>query len=143
MFAKKKTPDEICMNFLGVVWSKIYYTYISKWRVLKFLKLPNIHYQNLENGFQWFSSNWFLVTFTRFSLLIAGASKLKTKTVWESRGFIYVTTQPKTNDHPANIWIFKVINRNTRKSSEIFSKLTIKKPRKTLMTLTLFWCFYC
>ena len=31
---------------------------------------------------------------------------------------------------PANIYFFKVNNRNTRKRGEIFSKLTIKTPGK-------------
>ena len=31
---------------------------------------------------------------------------------------------------PANIYLFKVSNRNTRKSYEMFSKLTIKKPER-------------
>ena len=31
---------------------------------------------------------------------------------------------------PANIFLFKVNNRNTRKKCEIFSKLTIKTPER-------------
>ena len=31
---------------------------------------------------------------------------------------------------PANIYLLKIINKNTRKSCEIFSKLTIKAPEQ-------------
>ena len=41
---------------------------------------------------------------------------------------------------PANIYLFKVNHRNTRKKCEICSKLTIK-PLKT-KSVTSFWCFY-
>ena len=34
------------------------------------------------------------------------------------------------NKIPANTYLFKVGNRNTRKSCEICSKLTIKKPER-------------
>ena len=43
------------------------------------------------------------------------------------------------NHRPANIYLFKVNNRNTRKRCEICSKLTIKTPERRL---TSFWCFY-
>ena len=59
----------------------------------------------------------------------------------------------KTN--PANIYLFKVNNRNTRKMYEIFSELTIKQQNDVnevvlvflLLTLNIFHtfskCFYC
>ena len=34
------------------------------------------------------------------------------------------------NNNPANIYLFKVTNRNTRKRCEISSKLTIKTPER-------------
>ena len=40
------------------------------------------------------------------------------------------------NEFPANIYLFKVDDRNTRKRNEICSKLTIK-------TLERPWCLYC
>ena len=49
---------------------------------------------------------------------------------------VYLLSSP-----PANIYLFKVNNENTRKRCEIYSKLTIKTPKKTSMTL--FWCVYC
>ena len=39
---------------------------------------------------------------------------------------------------PANIYLFKFNNKNTRKSCEIWSKLTIKTAK-----MTSFWFFYC
>ena len=42
-------------------------------------------------------------------------------------------TQTKHNRYPANIYFFKVNNRNTRKSCEICSKLTIKIPERRQM----------
>ena len=43
------------------------------------------------------------------------------------------------DDNPANIYLFIVYNRNTRKRCEICLKLPIKNTRTTSMTL--FWCF--
>ena len=40
----------------------------------------------------------------------------------------------KWGANPANIYLFKVNYGNTRKKSEIYSKLSIKKPRMTSMT---------
>ena len=40
---------------------------------------------------------------------------------------------------PVNTYLSKVNNRNTRKRSEICSKLTMKTPERSL---TSFWCFY-
>ena len=42
---------------------------------------------------------------------------------------------------PANIYLFKGNNRNTRKRHEICSNLTIKKPEQRHLT-SFFWCFY-
>ena len=42
---------------------------------------------------------------------------------------------------PANIYLFKVINRDTRKRCEIYSELTIKTTKTT--STTSFWGFYC
>ena len=42
--------------------------------------------------------------------------------------------------YSANIDLFKVINRNSRKTCEICSKLTIKTE---LRHKTSFWCYYC
>ena len=47
----------------------------------------------------------------------------------------------KNNLIPANIYLFKVDNRNTRKRGEIFSKLTIKTPGKRQDNF--FQCWYC
>ena len=43
------------------------------------------------------------------------------------------------DDNPANIYLFKVYDRNTRKKCEICLKLSIKNTWTTSMTL--FWCF--
>ena len=40
--------------------------------------------------------------------------------------FSYIIEKKSHNVYPANIYRFKVNNRNTRKGCEIFSKLTIK-----------------
>ena len=57
--------------------------------------------------------------------------------------------------YPANVYLFKFNNRNTRKRCEIRSKLTIKTPERRqnmfkankkntrTTSLTSFWCFYC
>ena len=42
--------------------------------------------------------------------------------------------QDYPNLYPANVYVVKVNNKNTRKKCEIYSKLTRKTP---------FWCFYC
>ena len=39
-----------------------------------------------------------------------------------------VKIEQNTSYNPANIYLFKINNRNTRKRSEICSKLTIKTP---------------
>ena len=45
--------------------------------------------------------------------------------------------------YPANIYLFKVNNRNTRKRSEISSKLTIKTTeRRQLLTLNKFYTVF-
>ena len=43
--------------------------------------------------------------------------------------------------YPANIYLFKVSNRNNRKRWEIFSKLTIKTPKRRQRRR--FRIFYC
>ena len=43
-------------------------------------------------------------------------------------GMIFAPPSEARNRVPANIYLFKVNNRNTRKKCEICSKLTIKKP---------------
>ena len=40
-------------------------------------------------------------------------------------------------DHPTNICLFKINNRNTKKRCEIYSKLTIKTPDVVLVFLLL------
>ena len=57
--------------------------------------------------------------------------------------------------YPANVYLFKFNNRNTRKRCEIRSKLTIKTPERRqnmfkvnkkntrTTSLTSVWCFYC
>ena len=45
-----------------------------------------------------------------------------------------------SSTNPANIYMFKISNRNTRKRCEICSKLIMKK---TKTSLTSFWCFHC
>ena len=42
--------------------------------------------------------------------------------------------------YTANVYLFKINNKNTRERCEISSKLKIKKTRTT--SLTSFWCFY-
>ena len=57
---------------------------------------------------------------------------------------------PNAKSIPANIYLFKFNNRNTRKRGEIFSKLTIKKPEDVndvvlvflLLTLKIFHTFF-
>ena len=43
----------------------------------------------------------------------------------------------ETSEHPTDIYLFKVNNRNIRKRCKICSKSTIKT-----MTSMTFWCFY-
>ena len=46
--------------------------------------------------------------------------------------------------YPANIYLFKVSNKNTRKTCEICSKLTIKTPYTAvfIITLNIFHIFF-
>ena len=43
---------------------------------------------------------------------------------------VFLLVLSKTKSDPANIFLFKVNNRNTRKRCKIFSKLTIKTPER-------------
>ena len=63
--------------------------------------------------------------------------------IWYSwKGNIYTSSsvsinfeqQDCPNLYPANVYVVKVNNKNTRKKCEIYSKVTRKTP---------FWCFYC
>ena len=57
---------------------------------------------------------------------------LKVVILWES------WKQSSIVNLSANISLFKVNNKNTRKKIWIYSKLTIETPE-----LRLFWCIYC
>ena len=71
--------------------------------------------------------------------------------------FILDFNQEIKREHPANIYLLKVINRNTRKKERNMFKVNNRNTRTTscrsgvlvflLLTLnifhTFFWCFYC
>ena len=49
---------------------------------------------------------------------------------WKVLNEVSDTKWVNERDYPANIYLFKIINRNTRKRREICSKLTIKTPKQ-------------
>ena len=55
---------------------------------------------------------------------------------------VFLKEEKLKSNFPANIYLFKVNNRNTRKSCEICSKLTIKLTVFLLLTLNIFHVFF-
>ena len=49
---------------------------------------------------------------------------------WKVLNEVSDTKWVNERGYPANIYLFKIINRNTRKRREICSKLTIKTPKQ-------------
>ena len=49
---------------------------------------------------------------------------------WSQIGAAFTTLRPNTRRYGANIYLFKVDNRNSRKRGEICSKLTMEAPER-------------
>ena len=103
----------------------------------------------------WQSIEKKLITYTQCELHIKAVQDLFINCFKKSlkhRGLTFELYKLKENrsNEPANIYLFKFNNENTRKRCEIRSNLIIKTPERqiySLLTLnifhTVFWCFYC
>ena len=98
--------------------------------------------------FQYFCRESTEPQWRRYSLLLRIFGRFMWQTTNRSKwlhAVFFVTKWLKTCEQtnrldPANIYLFKVNNRNTTIRWKICSKITTKTPE--LRQLTLFWCFY-
>ena len=104
-------------------------------------KLSTLSYLWKRSSRKWqqISRRWYtltqLATVNWFILMASGVSNTK-----NTKHIYFQCFQ----ELPANIYLFKINNRNTRKRCEICSKLTIKSPeRRHWLTLNIFHTFFC
>ena len=56
---------------------------------------------------------------------------------------VFIDDIEKINVSPANIYLFKVTNRNPKTYKKVWNMFKVNNKNTRMTSVTLFWCFYC